>query len=329
VRGPLLIAAAGLLAVVLVGCGGAVDTAKVTFQRTTVPAGQTAGGGGSANNGEPQTNDPAFTNEKLRTLDPCGLLTKDILASVGDPVDNDRSDFASCANYMKDPAGDGLNITLTVGENVSNSQSADQQIGGLPAIENELDSGEACFQTVITSTLPAFGITVQAGGEAKDLCDAGRTVLTGVVDLIRNDPPAYPEAKGTLLVLDPCEVVEDDTLRTALGDGVDAGAPYNIHWCNWHSSAANLGVWLRLGFDPAKGSDGHPVSLGGGITGYTSTTTSSPGTCELQWGHRQFEGDDTEIVHLFYDKLDAAKGDDPCKPTINLAKTLITTLPKA
>lgn len=326
-RGPQLIATVGVLAGVLAGCGGAVDTTKVTFQRTTVPAGQTAGGGG-AGNGEPRTNDPAFTTEKLRTLDPCGLLTKDILASVGDPVGNDRSDFSSCANYMKDSSGDDLSITVTVGENVGNSEAADQQLGGLPAIEKELDSGEACFQTVVTSTLPALGITVQAGGDARDLCDAARTVLTGIVDLIRNDPPAYPDAKGTLLDLDPCEVVEDDTLRTALGDDVDSGVPYNLHWCNWHGATGTLGVWLRLGFDPAKGSDGEPADLGGGVTGYTTTAASSPGTCELQWAHREFSADDAEIVHLFYDTPKPAKGSDPCKPAVAVAKALITTLPK-
>src|SRR5262245_39585183 len=82
VRGALvlLIAAA---AVVLAGCGEAVDTTKQTFPRSTVPAGQ--GGNTSSTSGKPKTNDPAFTNEKLRELDPCGLLTNDILSAIGKP----------------------------------------------------------------------------------------------------------------------------------------------------------------------------------------------------------------------------------------------------
>lgn len=327
-RGLLLAATAGLLAVVLVACAGAVDTTKVTYRRTTVPAGQ-GGGGGSSSSGEATSNDPAFTTEKLRTLDPCGVLTKDILAGIGEPVENNRNDFSACANYMRDAAGDSLSITLTIGENVSNAEQAEQTIGGLPAIENELDSGDACFTTVVTSTSPDFGISIQAGGDAKDLCAAARTVLTGVVDLIRTDPVDYESARGTLLELDACETVEDGTLRTTLGESVDAGVPYNLHWCNWHSSTANLGVWLRLGFDPGKTGEGRPVALGGGVTGYTKFAAASPGTCEIQWAHRQFSGDETEIVHLFYDKLRPAKGDDPCKPTVALAKTLVTTLPKA
>lgn len=329
VRGPLLAVTAAALALALTACGGAVDTAKVTYQRTTVPAGQDGGGGGSSASGEPNANDPAFTNEKLRALDPCELLTDDILSNVGEPEDNNRGDFAECGNYMKDSDGANLSITLTLGENVSNAQEADQNIGGLPALENELDSGDACFVTAVTSTLPNFGITIQAGGDSKELCKAGRTVLTGVVDRIRKDPPDYDTPKGTLLNLDPCEVVKDATLKSVLGGAADGGAPYNLHWCNWHSSTANLGIWLRLGYDPAKGSGGQAVPLGGGITGYKTTTQSSAASCELQWGHRAFAGEDTEIVHIFYDKQKPKKGEDPCKPALALAKTLITTLPKA
>jgi uncharacterized protein DUF3558 len=332
VRGLLRTAAvAGLstvLAGALAGCGATVDTAKVTFKRTTVPAGQDTGTGGATASGTPRTNDPAFTNEKLRTMDPCGLLTDDILSQVGDPADNDRSDFGECGNYMKDPDGEDLSISLTLGGDVPNTQDADKNIGGLPAIESELDSGDACFITVVTSTKPNFGITIQAGGESKKLCEAGRTVMTGVVDLIRNDPPKYDTPKGTLVSVDPCQVAKDATLRTVLGDGVDAGNPYNLHWCNWQGANGTLGVWLRVGYDPAKSSSGQAVSLGGGVTAYKSTTTASAASCELQWKHRAFTGDQVEIVHIFLDQQKVAKGVDPCKPAITLAKSLITTLPK-
>ena len=150
-RGLHAAATAIVLAVVLAGCGGAVDTAKVTYQRTTVPAGQDGGASDTAT-GEPRTDDPDFTPEKLRTLDPCALLTDDVLANVGEPASNDRGDYAECGNYMSDSGGDELNITLTVGDNINNAEEADQNIGGLPALESQLDSGDACFVTVVTST---------------------------------------------------------------------------------------------------------------------------------------------------------------------------------
>jgi hypothetical protein len=118
-------------------------------------------------------------------------------------------------------------------------------------------------------------------------------------------------------------------LRTVLGSSADAGTPYNLHWCNWHGSTSNLGVWLRLGYDPAKSSVGEAVDLGGGVTGYKKATTGGATSCEVQWGHRQFRGDDTEIVHIFFDQQKPKKGADPCAPVVTFAKTLIPALPKA
>jgi hypothetical protein len=173
------------------GCGETVDTAKQTFPRSTVPAGE--GGDRTGSTGTPKANDPAFSNDKLRKLEPCGLLTDDILAAVGTPADNETEDFGDCSNYMKDKDGKDLSITLYVGETINGAEGADKNIGGLPALESELDDGSACFVNAITSTNPNIGLRVQVGGEGDDLCGTGRTVLTGVVDLIREDAPAREE----------------------------------------------------------------------------------------------------------------------------------------
>ncbi|MPZ82933.1 MAG: DUF3558 domain-containing protein [Actinophytocola sp.] len=326
-RGTLLAATAVAVMVVVAGCGGDVDTTKVTYTRTTVPAGQ-ANTGGATETGTPRSDDPAFTIDKLRLVEPCELLTEDLLASVGKPADNTRGGFSECSNYMEDADGEDLSITLTLGDSVTNAADADQNIGGLPAMESKLDSGDACFITVVTSTSPNFGLVIQAGGSAKDLCKAGRTVMAGVVEAIRADPPEYDAAKGTLLSVDPCAALDEAALTAALGAD-DEGAPYNLHWCNWSGESANLGLWFRLGFDPEEGgSDAKPVDLGGGVTGYQEATTSDVASCELQFAHRPFDSEDSEIVHLFYDKSEPAKGEDPCVAPQALAKKLIATLPK-
>lgn len=322
-----LLAATLTAVAVTAGCGGAVDTTKVTYQRTTVPAGQ-ANASGRAGDGEPRSNDPAFTMDKLRTLDPCGLLTKDLLANVGTPADNNRSDFSECANFMADPDGEDLSITLTLGDSAGAAADAEQNIGGLPAMENELDSGDACFVTVVTSTSPNFGISIQAGGNGKDLCAAGRTVMTGVIDKIRADAPVYAVAKGTLLEHDPCTILDEAALKPALGDDFDS-SPYNLHWCNWNSTTASVGLWFRLGYDPAAaGSSGTPVDLGKGVTGYQQATKNEVASCEIEWAHKPFAGEDTEIVEVFYDNPKPKAGEDPCRGTQALAKTLVDTLPK-
>lgn len=326
VRGILSVAATLLL---VAGCGAQVDTAKVTYPRTTVPAGEvptesTAG----TETAEPRTNDPAFTPEKLRLINPCGLLTDDLLEEFGRPADNNHNGFSECANYMKDTEGRELNITLTLGDTVSNAVDADQNVGGLPALENMLDTGDACFVTVVTSTSPNFGMSVQVGGENEDLCEVGRTVMTSVVERIRTEPPNYDLAKGTLIDVDPCTLVEPEALTDSLGGEVD-NSPYNLHWCNWESQAATLGVWMRLGYDPGAGSDGSPVDLGGGVTAYQEKTVSAAATCQLKWKHRPFAGDDVEVVMLTYEKREAKEDEDPCAQGQAIAKTLITALPRA
>lgn len=325
VRGILSVVATLLL---VAGCGAQVDTAKVTYPRTTVPAGQVpTESTASTETGEARTNDPAFTPEKLRAVNPCGLLDDDLLEELGQPADNNHNGFSECANYMEDKEGQELNITLTLGDTVSNAVDADQNVGGLPALENMLDTGDACFVTVVTSTSPNFGMSVQISGGVEDLCEVGHTVMTSVVERIRTDPPAYDLAKGTLIDLDPCTLFEPDALAEHLG-GVTDHAPYNLHWCNWDSKAAALGVWLRLGYDPGKGGDGSPVDLGGGITGYQEKTVSAAASCQLEWKHRPFAGDDVEVVMLTYEKHEAKEGEDPCAPAQAIAKTLIPALPR-
>jgi Protein of unknown function (DUF3558) len=325
VRGSLAVAAILLL---VAGCGTQVDTAKVTYPRTTVPAGEapekTTSG---AEPPEAKANDPAFAPEKLRLIDPCGLLDAEVLGAVGKPAESNHDGFDECANYMEDDKGDELNITLTLGDAVGNAVDADQNIGGLPGMEKMLDTGDACFVTAVTSTSPNLGIVVQVGGGGEKLCDVGRTVMTSVIERIRADAPRYDLAKGSLADIEPCTLFKPETLTEPLAGEVEQ-RPFDLHQCNWTSQAASLNVRLRIGYDPGAGSGGSPVDLGGGITAYQEKTVSATASCDLDWKHRPFAGDDVEIVSVDFEKQSAAEGEDPCVAAHAIARTLISTLPK-
>lgn len=315
-------------AVVLAGCGEQVDTAKQTYTRTTVPAGQ-GGDEPGASTGKPKTNDPAFSNDELRKLDPCALLSDDILAAIGEPDDNRPQDFGTCANYMKDKDGKELSITLYVGETISGAEGADGNIGGLPAFENELDDNTACFVSVITSTNPNFGIRAQVGGDGEELCTIGTTIVTGVVDMIRADPPAREAKPGSVAESDPCALLDEAGLRTALGVETSV-SPYSLHWCNWIGDGLSAGLWFRSGYDPKDSTDpGTPVDLGSGVTGYQTTTAGGSASCRIAWRHRSTGADGAdEIVEINVDKSSPPAGDNGCPATIAVAKLLIPTLPK-
>jgi hypothetical protein len=319
-----------VVATVLAACGQQVDTAKETFERSTVPAGQ-LGTETAATGGKPKTNDPVFANDELRKLDPCGLLTDDILAAVGTPAESRVQDFGSCSNYMKDKDGKDLSITIYIGETINGAEGADKNIGGLPATESELDDHSACFVSVITSTNPNFGIRVQVGGDGEEqLCQVGNTVLTSIVDLIRTDPPVRQDKRGTIAGADPCTLVDAAAMNTALGEETTA-SPYSLHWCNWVGDKVNAGIWFRTGYDPKDSSvdPGTPVDLGSGVTGYQSSTVEGSASCRLQWRHRS-TGDDgaDEIIEVDVDKREAAAGDDGCPAAVAVAKLLIPALPK-
>lgn len=325
-KGILSFVAALLL---VAGCGTQVDTSKVTYPRSTVPAGQAPTVTSSGT--EPpvaKANDPAFTPEKLRAIDPCQLLDEDVLEDFGEPAEVNRGGFDECANYMADRKGQELNITVTLGDSVGNAVDADQNISGLPAMENTLDSGDACFVTVITSTSPNLGIVVQVGGKADDLCGVGKAVMVSVVDRIRADPPVYDQVKGSLAEVEPCPLFTPEQLTEPLGGKADP-RPFDLHQCSWSSQAASLDVRMRIGFDPDKGNSGSPVDLGGGVKGYQEKTVSSTATCDVEWKHRPYAGDEAEIVSLKFEKRAPAEGEDPCVPAQALAKSLISALPKA
>ena len=319
-----------VVALCLVGCGAKVDLSKVTYTRTTVPP-----AGRTTTSGPPKTNDPAFTAAKLRGIDACALLDKDILTKVGTPDENDVIDFSRCSNFMKDLEGNDLSITVTLGEGLlEDPAEADKNIGGLPAFSSELDDHTACFVNVVTSTNPNIGIRVQIGGDDDaDLCAAGQTILTGVVDLIRKDPPEREAATGTIAAADPCTLLEPGALKTLLAGADTTATPYTLHWCQWIGDTLSADVWFRTGYDPKDTTvdPGTPLDLGNGVTVYQHADgTGADASCRLEWRHRSTGSDgDDEIIEVDFDNQAAAAGDNGCATAAEIAKLLIPALPKA
>jgi hypothetical protein len=315
-----------VVALCVAGCGAKVDLSKVTYTRTTVPP-----AGRTATSGPPKTNDSAFTSAKLREIDACALLDKDTLAKVGTPDENDVIDFGRCSNFMKDLAGKDLSISVTLGEGLlEDPADADKNIGGLPAIESELDDKSACFETAITETSPNRGIKVQTGGKAANMCDIGRTVLAAVVNRIRADPPRYDTKPGSLVPVDPCAQLGDADVTAVLGAGAKI-TPTNLHWCDWSLSGAEIWVWFRSGVDPAKSVDAgktQKVDIAG-VSGFQETDTSSGAKCSVEWAHLPLTGSLAEVVNVTFIRYTAQQGEDVCGKAQAIARTLVPKLPKS
>lgn len=316
-----------VVALLVAGCGVKVDRAKVTYPRTTVPA---AGRDKTSTTGAPKANDAAFTAAKLREVDACGLFDKDTLSKVGTPDENDIDDFARCSNFMKDVEGKDLSISVTLGEGLlTDPAEAKENVGGLPAIESELDDHTACFETAVTETSPDRGIRIQIGGKSSHMCDIGRTILTAVVNRIRTDPPKYPRPPGSLVLLDPCTQLTDAEVTAVLGAGSTI-EPTNLHWCSWRLDSAEIWVWLSSGVDPVKTADltkSRKVDIG--VPAIQETDTSDGAKCSVEWAHLPLKGNLAEVVNATFIRYKAQQGEDVCAKAVAIARTLVPKLPRS
>lgn len=317
-------------ALCVAGCGSKTDLSKVTYTRTTVPP---AGGPKTSQTkttGTPGTNE-AFSAAKLREIDACALLDKDLLSKVGVPDEPDVTDFSRCSHFMKDKEGKDLNITVTVGEGLyEDPADAKGNVGGLPAIESELDDKTACFETAVTESAPARGIKVQIGGKAANMCDVGRTVLTAVVNRIRTDPPKYQRKPGSLILVDPCAQLTEADVTELLGGKAEV-RPTNLHWCSWSLKDAELWVWLSSGVDPAKVADPaktKKVDIAG-VSAIQELDSSSGAKCSIEWAHLGLGGSDAEVVNATFIRSTAQAGEDACAKAGSIARTLVPKLPKS
>jgi len=320
--------AAGLL---VAGCGSKVDLSKVSYTRTTVPPAGNTKTSNTKTTGAPKTNDAAFSAAKLREIDACAVLDKDTLSKVGVADQPAVTDFSRCSHFTKDHDGKDLNITVTLGEGLyENPSDANKNIGGLPALESELDDKSACFETAVTETSPARGIKVQIGGKASNMCDVGRTVLTAVVNRIRADPPKYQLKPGSLIPVDPCAQLSDADVTGLLGAGAEV-KPTNLHWCSWSLKDAELWVWLSSGVDPAKVADpakSQKVNVGG-VNAIQELDSSSGAKCSIEWAHLGLGGSDAEVVNATFIRSTAQQGEDACAKAATIARTLVPKLPKS
>jgi len=327
------VGAVACLVTVLAGCGA--DLAKETFPRSTVPATADLDGGSpdptTATSGG-ATGDEAFTSKNLRRADPCGLLNEDALAEFGTPANSRLRDYDKCSNYMKDKSGKELNFTLTVGEILTGADDTGTfKIGGLPASESELDDKTACFTNAITESSPKRGITLQMGG-AGGLCEVSRKMLENIVKQVRDGAKPLKVAKGSMVDLDPCEVVDPAVIKSTIGESSESRLD-TLHSCTWSAGSASLDLSFEISSNPddlAEAAETKPVDLGGVKAQKKAEKSAGSDRCRLEWAHAPFPEDRelAEVVSIEFSNYSAKTGEDTCAKAEAVAKALIPKLPK-
>jgi hypothetical protein len=314
----VLLAAASCLLVAATACSSASDLKKVNYGRTTVPAAAPTSAAHAA--------DPAFTVDKLRTIDPCGLLAKDLLSQLGTPAESRPTDYNGCSNYMKDAAGKSLSITVRVGEPVGSDVSqSDKQIGGLKSSVAPLKDTNACFVSILTQqSAPRYGIEIQTSYAGGDPCVPASKFADAVVTKVRSARPVRQLDKGTLVQLDVCAMLDAHTVSDAVpGASV---APFGLHQCAWEKEGLRLELTFKVRYDPNSDGKLSPVDLGG-LAAYQKKDENIYPTCSISWMHRKI-GAEGEVVDVNFGNVRKVAGVDVCGKAQAVAKVVAPKLPQ-
>jgi hypothetical protein len=332
-RATAVVAAAALL---MAGCATGPGLAKTNSPRRTVQA------GADTNTTDPSTKpsaqpgkpvDPAFAAERLRLVNPCALIEKDLLQTVGTPSRYTSSSYTRCSNYMKDKGGKTLNFTLDIGYSLTSTEvkNATKQIASLKSGEQKLSSS-SCFIWAVTQENPpqALRIQVGTGSEGAEACEPGRKVLEGAVRKLKGNPQKYSPPKGSPVEVDPCAIVDKATLSPVLGASPRA-LPFGLHQCSWSGQSAQMQIEFKTARIPKDGkfdSKSVETDLGGGLKGYQALKDGPFPTCELVVVRTKDQSDAGEIVE-FIVAASKEKEMDRCQAAQAFAKAVLPALPQA
>ncbi|WP_170067941.1 hypothetical protein [Lentzea guizhouensis] len=333
-RATALLAAAALL---LAGCATGPGLAKTHSERRTVPAGAeaTTSTDPSVKSSAPVNRpaDPAFAAERLRLVDPCAVIGRDVLETVGAPSRYSSSSYTRCSNYMKDKSGKTLNITLDLGYTLLSSevQKATKQLAGLKSAEQKLNSS-ACFISVITQENPPQAVRVQigTGSDGAEPCEPGRKVAEGAIRKLKGNPQRYSPPKGSPVEVDPCTVVEKADLANPLGASPRSQA-FGLHTCTWSGQRAQAQLefkTLRIPADNKFNDKQTEVDLGGGVKGYAVLKEGPFPTCDVTVVRTKDSNNNGEVAQFSAAGV-KDKEFDRCQVAAAIAKATLPKLPKA
>ncbi|MET9224956.1 hypothetical protein [Lentzea sp. NPDC003310] len=333
-RATAVVAAAALL---MAGCATGPGLAKTNSPRRTVQAGVDTttttdpSTKPSSDPGKPV--DPAFASERLRLVNPCALIEKDLLQTVGTPSRYSSSSYTRCSNYMKDKSGKTLNLTLDIGYSLTSSElkKATKQVAGLKLAEQKLNN-TSCFLSAVTQENPALAVRLQVstGTEGNEACEPGLKVLEGAVRKLKGNPQRYTPPKGSPVEVDPCAVVEKSALSPVLGAS-PRPLPFGLHQCSWSGQSAQMQIEFRTTRIPKDGkfdTRSVEVDLGGGVKGYQALKETAYPSCELVLVRTKDASDAGEIVEFTVAGL-KEKQLDRCAAVQAFAKAVLPALPQA
>ncbi len=298
-----------------------MGTARTTSARDTVAA--------DANVGAtvPASANANLTAATLRQVDPCGLLDGATMSQFGSSVQDSSAGLDSCNGDVNDGRGNDLDLTVTIGSDLS-QYSPTGMIAGLPAAEDTADS--ACFDRLVTQHNPTIGIEIQADYDHNPSCPPARELAQLVVAHIRTDPPRRTSAAAALAAVDPCATIDDQTAASVVA-GTPVEQSEGLYRCEWHNddTGYDLTVAYTLDQDPQRDtSDGTPQPVDIGVPAFRFSADDVYPTCDVKWMTDSVGDGLGYVVDVQFGNVEDGSV-DPCAQAVIAAKVVATKVPKA
>jgi hypothetical protein len=281
------------------------------------------------------------------TADPCSLLTVNSLSPYGKVfLEPNLGTFARCDLDTTLPAGGGTIVT-------SLELAAPEEYPAVPPVPGRLgeiqrpnaDSGK-CRRYFVLPDLKVVSVSsVRADGAgAPQLCAMSDAVVGDVYARVVRGPiarrlQAFPPA--SLAKIDACTLVDDATLRPAVGPDYPVDRYFGNWACSWGHDAESVDLYYDrqwpLATDPP---DGQTRTTVGGRLAYVDPHESDGGTCGVTVRYRTYTpavptvegtpGQRDEVVLLeFTDEANRGHLDVICARAESLAAVVAARLPAA
>lgn len=323
---PSLLAAFALLAGVA-SCGTDANLAKVNHSRSTIPAAEPSGSNGGVPEGRPV--DPAFAPERLRKVDPCGVIDAEPLAELGEAGSPVQTGYDECSVTLRKD-GKTASVKVELGINMLlESKRLTKEVGGLKA-DQSVNQSFCDHKILVQEGSYSLGIGVSVRSEVENRCDLSNKAGAAVINRIKGNAPQRTPESGVLAQVDTCTVLDQVALAEVLTN-VPSIFPWRLHQCSWRrSDGLALKIELGVATNPKEIKSLKPeeVKVDDSLTVYKKFFNTSHPRCEISWPYRTTEGTKAEVVTVEVTDVPNTPGYDACGKAIGVVKALKAKFPK-
>jgi len=242
--------------------------------------------------------DPS-TPELMRTVDPCGLLSKTELAPFGQVTNETGLHFTDCDAdiTMADGRVAALGLQLRPLRTEPGLQPLPREgENGVPVYGGE-EADNQCQREVVVAEDTVVLLTTSGPGLAGSLCEIGDVAAYAMVpSLVRGDIPQVKYAEDSLASKDACELIEQSEANQVPGiDPSQRHGGYAGQYCTWGGETVdnpNLFVTFNRGLPPKPATPADlPVDIDGfrGVISPQARNATDPPGCRVDVEYRALD----------------------------------------